>query len=222
METKKNPRKNVYRLTNLWFNLGLLLSLAAVITAFEWKSVYDGPQIALEYTFEGEEMSIVPQTVIPPPPKPKPLLANPIPVQEDEPIEDQIEDIVFDPGELDVPEPIIEGDLPDETVVDYVDYADKQPEPIGGYEAFYKFISKNIKYPSQARKLGVEGKVFVRFIVDEQGEVTNLKIIRGIDAGCDAEVLRLMEKSPKWNPGKQRAKPVKVRMVIPIIFELKN
>lgn len=220
METKKNARKNVYRLTSLWFNLGLLLSLAAVITAFEWRTFYEDPVIDEKAFTNSDPMDIIIPTVIDPPPRPKPILAKPVEAKEDENVVVDLKDIIIDITDYTFPEPIETDAPPIETVPDVFDWVEKSPEPIGGYEAFYNYINKNIKYPSQARKLGVEGKVYVQFVVDEKGNITAIEIVRGIGAGCDKEVIRLMEKAPKWHPGKQRAVPVKVRMLMPIIFKL--
>lgn len=220
METKKNPRKNVYRLTTLWFNLGLLLSLSAIITAFEWRTFYEDPIIDESALTSTDPVDIILPTKIDPPPKPKPVLAKPVEAKEEEVVDEELKDIVIDITDLTFPDPVEMDEPPIEETKEPIVWAEKMPEPIGGYEAFYKYISKNINYPSQARSLGIEGTVYVQFVVDERGEITAVEIARGIGAGCDKEVMRLMENAPKWNPGKQRAVPVKVRMVIPIKFEL--
>ena len=79
-----------------------------------------------------------------------------------------------------------------------------------------------MKYPSQARRMGIEGRVFVQFVVDKDGTVTEVKSVKGIGAGCDEEAERVLRMSPKFKPGKQRGRSVKVRMVLPIIFRLNN
>jgi periplasmic protein TonB len=77
-----------------------------------------------------------------------------------------------------------------------------------------------MNYPVQARRAGVQGEVFVQFIVEKDGTITNSKIIKRIGGGCDEEVLRVMEQAPKWNPGRQKGKPVRQRYTLPIIFKL--
>jgi protein TonB len=94
-----------------------------------------------------------------------------------------------------------------------------QPEPIGGFVNFYRTVSQNLKYPHQAKMLGVEGKVFVDFVVDRFGKATNIKIIKGIGAGCDDEAMRVVA-IPKWNAGRQRGKAVNVRIGLQINFKL--
>lgn len=100
------------------------------------------------------------------------------------------------------------------------DIVEDQPIPPGGMGAFYKYVGMNIKYPNDARRMGVQGKVFVQFVVDKDGSLINVKSIKGIGAGCDEEAVRIIEAAPNWKPGKQRGKPVKVRMILPITFKL--
>lgn len=97
-----------------------------------------------------------------------------------------------------------------------------QPEPPNGIREFYQFIGDNIKYPTEARKAGIEGKVFVQFVVNEYGELTDIKTLKGIGRGCDEEAMRVIEESPAWNPGITNGKAVNVRMVLPITFKLDN
>jgi TonB family protein len=97
---------------------------------------------------------------------------------------------------------------------------DHQPEPEGGIKEFYQHIAKNLKYPAQARKAGIEGKVFVQFVVNEYGELTDFQPLKGIGAGCDDAAMEALKSAPAWNPGTTDGKPVKVRMVIPITFKL--
>ena len=79
-----------------------------------------------------------------------------------------------------------------------------------------------MNYPKQARRMGIEGKVYVQFVVDKDGSVTSVRAVKGIGAGCDEEAERVLKSSPKFKPGKQRGRPVKVRMMMPIIFKLNN
>jgi len=92
--------------------------------------------------------------------------------------------------------------------------------PKNGLSEFYKSIGEQIKYPAQARRMRVEGKVFVEFIVGRDGKIDEVNVVKGIGAGCDEEAVRIIQNTPAWNPAKQRGKPVKQKMVIPIIFKL--
>ena len=97
---------------------------------------------------------------------------------------------------------------------------DEQPKPNDGFNALYTYVAENLKYPVKAKNEGVEGKVFVEFIVDRDGKLINVKAIKGIGAGCDEEAVRVIKESPKWIPGKVVNMPVKVRMILPISYKL--
>ncbi|MFM7851827.1 MAG: energy transducer TonB, partial [Flammeovirgaceae bacterium] len=88
--------------------------------------------------------------------------------------------------------------------------------PVGGLAAFYKQVSQVIRYPAKARRNRIEGKVFVQFVVQEDGTLTDFRVIKGIGGGCDEEALRSVMSSPRWQPGKQRGRPVKQRYTLPI------
>ena len=113
-------------------------------------------------------------------------------------------------------------EAPEEEVDEVFTIVEDQPAFPGGNAAFYKFVASNMTYPAQARRMGIEGRVFVQFVVDKDGSVTEVKAVKGIGAGCDREAERVLNSSPKWTPGKQRGRSVKVRMVLPIIFKLNN
>ena len=221
MEIKKNPNKNPIRHRGLFFNLGLLLGTLLVVTAFEWKSYSEVVKVDLtdNHWKDDEIVSITIQD--PPPPPPKPKLPQVVEVPNDELIEVEMEKFVFDPGEIEVePVPVYEP-IPEEPVEKgpYI-RVEKMPEPVGGYAAFYKYVKKNLKYPKVAKRTSIEGKVFVQFVVDEEGNITAVEVIKGIGGGCDEEASRVLSEAPKWSPGKQRGKPVKVRMVLPMVFNL--
>ena len=97
---------------------------------------------------------------------------------------------------------------------------ENQPEPKGGIGAFYKHIGNNIRYPKEARQAGLEGKVFVQFVVDKYGQITNSEVIKGVGGGLDEEALRVLQESPEWIPGNTNGQAVNVRLVIPINFKL--
>jgi len=97
---------------------------------------------------------------------------------------------------------------------------EQQPEFEGGYEAMMRFIQKNMRYPASARRMGVDGTVYVQFVVSKNGQISEVKTIRGISADCDKEAERVVNMMPAWKPGKQNGKPVFVRFVLPIKFKL--
>lgn len=96
------------------------------------------------------------------------------------------------------------------------------PQYPGGMDALYAYVAKEIRYPKEARTEGVEGKVFVQFVVEKDGSLTDVKAISGIGAGCDAEAVRVLQNAASFSPGKQRGKPVRVRMVMPVTFKLNH
>ncbi len=98
---------------------------------------------------------------------------------------------------------------------------EQMPAFKGGDAARIKYLSENIKYPEEARKNGIQGRVFVTFVVEEDGSISDVKLLRGIGTGCDAEAIRVIENMPKWEPGKQRGEVVRVQFNMPIMFKLK-
>lgn len=125
------------------------------------------------------------------------------------------------PAEVDFDEPVVEAiaePLDDPNKVYLV--VEQQPEFPGGVAAMMKFISHNMKYPAQARRTETDGSVYVEFVIDQQGQISDARVIKGIGAGCDEEALRVVNKMPAWKPGKQNGKPVRVRFVLPVKFLL--
>jgi protein TonB len=98
---------------------------------------------------------------------------------------------------------------------------ENDPEFPGGMDALYKYLAENIKYPQLARDNGITGKVFVTFVVERDGSIANVKLLRDIGGGCGAEAIRVVKSMPKWNPGKQRGKAVRVQFNLPVNFTLK-
>lgn len=92
----------------------------------------------------------------------------------------------------------------------------------GGYEALMEFLAKNIQYPDKAKKMGVKGRVFATFIVETDGSISDIKIIRDIGYGCGEEVVRVIKLMPKWKPAKQKGKPVRLQFNLPVTFSLNN
>jgi len=110
----------------------------------------------------------------------------------------------------------IKGDYRDEEFI----VVEKQPVPKDGLKAFYEYIGNSLKYPENAKKEGVKGKVFVEFVVDEKGALTEVKVVRGIGSGCNEEAVRVLKQAPAWNPGMVVEMPVKVKMILPINYQL--
>ncbi len=203
--------------------LSFCLSIAAIIYVFEWKTFDQGSLVQLTSLADNfEDLIDVPITQQPPPPPPviqQPMI---IEVPDDEDIE---EDIIIDldiaMNEDDVIVEIVVFDAPEEEVAEVIhQIVEEMPSPKGGLAAFYTYLNKNLKYPAQARRMGIEGRVFMIFVVEKDGSLTDVSVLKGIGAGCDEESLRVLENAPKWNPGKQRGNPVRVRYNFPIVFKL--
>ena len=226
MEAKKNPSKDLSLQRNKFFLIGLTISFSLAITAFEWRTVKTKPIVPDLNPIETGTLLIVPITTIDPPTAPQPMkkLEPKLPslspgafvaVGNDKPADNNIPplDVGNEPG----PTPVF---IPFEAEVDTLFViAEKNPAPVNGYKLFYDQLNKNIKYPRQASRIGIEGKVFVEFVVNRNGEASDLKIIRGIGSGCDEEAMRVLALT-KWEPGKQRGKPVRVKMSMQINFKL--
>lgn len=223
MELRKNPKIDLERKRSAFFNIGLAISLMLVVSAFEWRFYGDGGIVSLgEVDQPFDDLIQIPPTVIPPPPPPVVELPKIVEVPDEEEIEEEVETVIdVEIDETDIFEdPIFEEALPVEEPDVIFDIVETDPSPIGGISAFYKHVAKHMKYPNQARRMGVEGKVYVQFVIDKSGKLTDVHAIKGIGAGCDEEAVRVIKNSPDWSPGKQRGRPVKVRMILPITFKL--
>ena len=221
MEIKKYPKYDLENYHQLFLNIGLIVALTAVIIAFEWRTYDRGAGMDLGVIEDNfEDLLEIPPTEQPPPPPPVIQQPEIIEVPDEEEIEEEIEielDVEFE-EELIVEELVFEE--PEEEVEEIFTIVEDQPEFPGGIGAFYKYVATNLRYPAQARRMGIAGKVFVQFVVEKDGRLTDVQILKGIGAGCDEEALRVIKKSKAWKPGRQRGRPVKVRMIIPINFRL--
>lgn len=200
-----------------------MISLLFTVVAFEWKSYDDNDLVnlgALDADFE--ELQDIPITEQPPPPPPQVTPPEIIEVPDEQEIEQEIEvNLDVEVTEETVIEDVVFDEAPEEEAADEIfQFVEDQPSPLGGMKAFYAYVGKNMKYPAQARRMGIEGKVYVTFVVGKDGALTDVKVLKGIGAGCDMEAIRVLSGAPKWKPGKQRGRPVRVRMQLPIIFKL--
>lgn len=195
--------------------ISLIISLSILIFAFKFFPHLQDKGLALEgpqELFTVEDIQQTKQENRPPPP-PKP----PIPIEA--PSDDVLEDIEIEDTEIDFEAEIEAPPPPKEEIEEEPTYfvaVEEMPGPIGGIKA----IQEKIVYPEIAKRAGVEGKVYVLAFVNEKGDVTKAQIIKGIGAGCDEAALNAVLKT-RFTPGKQRGKPVKVQVSIPIIFKLK-
>jgi protein TonB len=223
MEQKKSDKANLETKRTVFMEIGFVIALALVFVAFEYKS-YDKVEYSnIERMVDDTPEEIIPiteQKVKPPPPKPPPQVTIINVVEDDVEVEDDIEiDIEFDEDDaMEEFEFVVEDEEIEEEQIFLV--VENMPEFPGGDAAMYKFLSKNIKYPRMAKESGISGRVFLTFVVERDGSVTDVKILRGIGGGCDEEAVRVIKKMPRWSPGKQRGKPVRVQFQMPIKFTL--
>ncbi|MEQ9049758.1 MAG: energy transducer TonB, partial [Marinoscillum sp.] len=203
MEPKKNPNVDLTRKSALFMNIGFTVSLLLVILAFEWRTYDDSGLVDLgQVTDDFEDIMEIPPTEQPPPPPPKIQLPQIIEVPDEEEIEEDIEvELDVEVTEETVIEDIIFEEAPEEEEIEEVfTIVENQPEFPGGMAAFYKYVGDNMDYPSQARRMGIEGRVYVQFVVDKDGTVTEVKAVKGIGAGCDEEAERVLRQAPKFKP----------------------
>ena len=222
MEVKKHPEYDLENFHHLFLNIGLIISLTAVIIAFEWKSYDRGDGMDLGSIDDNfEDLLEIPPTEQPPPPPPVIQQPEIIEVPDEEEIIEEIEiEIDVEITEETVIEELVFDEVEEEEIDEIFTIVEDQPEYPGGIRQFYKYVATNLRYPAQARRMGIEGKVFVQFVVEKDGKLTDVQILKGIGSGCDEEALRVIKKSKAWKPGRQRGRPVKVRMIIPISFRL--
>ncbi len=225
MEAKKTPKADLENKRTFFVQIGLIVALAAMLVAFEWKT-YDVQQVDLGErqveTIEEEMVEITQQNKPPPPPAPPAQTTLIHIVTDDVEVED---DLIIDAeaDELTVietytpPAVVEEEEVPEAEIFTVVEESPSYP---GGDEARIRFLQQNIQYPQMARESGIQGTVYVTFVVEKNGSVTDVRVLRGIGGGCDEEAVRVIKAMPKWNPGKQRGKPVRVQFNMPIKFTL--
>ena len=222
MEPKKNPNVDLEKKRGLFIQIGLAVALLIVLGAFEYRSYERGASSLGDFNLEAdweEEIENTFREEKPPPPPPPPPDEIVI-VEDEEEIENEIEieDTESD-EDLEIEE---EEEVIDEVFVIVEDMprfqgcADDQCTQM----EIMKYIAKNTKYPPIAKENNITGRVFVSFVVDKTGKVTQVKVLRGVDKYLDAEAVRVVQSMPKFKPGKQRGKTVSVQYSVPINFKL--
>ena len=228
MELKKNPKADLEKRRGLYLEIGLVVILAAVLVAFEVKS-YDSDE---EEAFQREVIEEVEEQILqtdiqeppPPPPPETPEVTTLLEVvSDDQEIKNELvvnAEVNEDTKNIEIAPVVIEQE--EEVVEEQIfTVVENEPEFPGGMEALYKYLAQNIKYPQLARDNGITGKVYVTFVVERDGSIANPKVLRDIGGGCGAEAIRVVKAMPKWTPGKQRGKAVRVQFNLPVNFNLK-
>ena len=225
MEVKKSPKADLENKKAVFMQIGLVVVLALVLIAFEWKTTdVDASKFNMIDEVAAEE-EIVPITrqeeVTPPPPPPPPRVTDVLNIVDDDVELDEeldIQDTEIDENteiEFNVS---LEEEESDDAAVFFI--VEEMPEFPGGDAELRKYIAQSVKYPVIAQENGIQGRVYVQFVVGTDGGVTQVKVARGVDPNLDKEAIRVVQSMPKWKPGKQRGKAVKVSYTVPINFVL--
>jgi len=215
---RKKPKADLRKYYTVILEGGLIIALLISIAAVKVNLESEAPdEVVLDQQEEVEiEEVIQTKQIETPPPPPRPPV--PVEVPNDEVIEDEILDLDAEldlDGPLDLPPPPPSQEEDEEE--DFFVVVEQQPKLIGGI----KGLQEKVEYPELARRAGIEGRVIIQFIVNENGEVENPRVLRGIGGGCDEAALKVV-KEAKFEPGMQRGRPVRVQYSLPITFKLQN
>ena len=227
METKKTPKANLENKRPTWLLVGYVTVLAFMFVAFEWTRdirVDTSGRIA-ENVFEQDmEIPLTRQPEVTPPPPPQVTPINDVLTIIDDDAtaeetnfassEETGEDVVIKHIPVTVDEEVVVED-------DIFVVVEENPQfPNGGTAGLLQYLGKNIKYPTIPQENGTQGRVTVQFVVNKDGSIVDVKVIRGVDPYLDKEAVRVISTMPKWIPGKQRGVPVRCKFTVPVTFKL--
>lgn len=233
MEIKKTPKADLENKKSTWLLIGYVIVLAFMFIAFEWTQrdiVIDTSQGIVDIVFEEEIIPITqqqPEQAPPPPPEvieEAPQVAEVLNIVEDdadikdtrlassEETGEKISVGKYVPVAVEVVEEPVEEEI--------FEVVEEMPEFPGGPAEMMKYLNNNIRYPTIAQENGIEGRVIVQFVVNSDGTIVDANVVRSVDPFLDKEALRVINSMPKWKPGKQRGKPVRVKYTLPVTFRL--
>ena len=231
MEIKKSEKASLENKRLLFTEAGLVIALAIVYGAFNWSSkeatvsvLEDTTQVLVE-----EEMIAIQNELPPPPPEAPniPVLSDQIDIVDDDiKLDDDMFINLEDDSNLgvdimDYKEAAVEEEEVEEEAIPF-QLVEQKPSFNGGdANEFSKWVNSRLVYPEIAKENGVQGRVTLQFTVEADGRVTNVRVLRGVDESLDKEAVRVVSSSPKWKPGKQRDRAVKVTYTFPVIFQLR-
>ena len=229
MEIKKSSKANLENKKLLFVEIGLVISLAITLFAFEWTSKETSVATLEDTTEVLIEEEIIPITQETPPPPPAqvkiPVLSDQIDIVDDE---IEIEDDMFMNLEDDANLGVeimdyveVEEEVVEEEAIPFQLVEEKPSFQGGDANQFSKWVNQRLEYPEIAKENGVQGRVTLQFTVEKDGSVTKVKVLRGVDPSLDKEAVRVVSMSPKWKPGKQRDRAVPVTYTFPVIFQLR-
>ncbi|WP_448779812.1 energy transducer TonB [Bacteroides congonensis] len=226
MEAKKSKKAAIENQRGSWLLMGAVVALAFMFVSFEWtqhdvrlaaNSLVNDPifeEVLVPITYPEEKLE-------PPPPPEIKVTEEFTIVSDEEEVTSAVATVSEDLGQINkvvwVP-PVVETEKVEEDVIHVT--AEIMPEFPGGMAALMKYLGANIKYPTISQEMGSMGRVIVQFVVDKDGTITNPTVARGVDAYLDKEAIRVISSMPKWKPGVQNGKKVRVKYTVPVVFRL--
>ncbi len=225
MEAKKNFSKNLENKKSLFFQIGLVIALVNVLCAFQWKfheRVIFKPDQGIVIHHDVEMIEIT----IPEPPKPPPIneLTEIITTPNDDLSDDFDFKVDIDANATTIVQDFVITYMPSEEPVEdpIFSTAEVMPEFPGGVQALYRYLGQNLNYPAQEREAGVQGTVFIGFVVEKDGSITHVHVQRSVSNGLDTEALRVIRNMPDWLPGRMGVNPVRFSYTLPVSFRLQK
>ena len=225
LDVKKSPKASLEDKKFIYLLVGFVLALSLVYIAFEWtnKEITVYEDVDTDFVFE-EELDIIQTAETPPPPPPPP--AAPVVVE--------VLNVVENTEEVEAVEIVSEDDETEEIIIDVpvaapieeeeeeviFQVVEKMPQFPGGPQALFEYLSKNIRYPVIAQENGLQGRGICQFVVNSDGSIVDIVVVRSVDPSLDKEAVRVIESMPKWQPGEQRGKAVRVKYTLPVNFRL--
>ena len=225
MQLKKSPNASLEDKKLTYVLIGLVLVLSICYVAFEWteKEVTKHEVTDTDFFFE-EEIDIQQTTQETPPPPPPPAVqeVEVLNVVEDDVETETIEINTEDDKDVEVViAPPVEAPVEEEEEEVIFMVVETMPEFPGGQQALFKYLGENVKYPVIAQENGIQGRVICQFVVNKDGSIVDVVVVRSSgEPSLDKEALRVINSMPKWKPGKQRGKPVRVKYTVPVNFRL--
>ena len=227
MEIKKTPKANLENKKTMAILIGLVLALGIMFIAFEWSKneikVYEDA-IQGEFVEDEEMIEVTFRDETPPPPPPpiqETVLSDIIDIRDDK---EDIQTKNFDSEDDKKKKVVIQAPIaapvedPEENRIHVV--VERMPEFPGGEAAMNQFINRTIRYPVIAQENGIQGRVVVQFVVNTDGKIVDVEVVRGVEESLDREAIRVVKTMPPWTPGRQGGKAVRVKYTLPIRFRL--
>ncbi len=229
MEIKKSPKADLENKKSTSILIGLVVALGVMFIAFEWSQrdvvVYE--EAIQSAVVEDEEMiEVTFREETPPPPAPEPpapetVLSDVIEIKDNT---EEVETVDFsaedDASQRVVVQAPVAAPVEEEEEQQIFVVVEKMPEFPGGEEAMRRYLARNIRYPLIAQENGIQGRVICQFVVNADGKIVDVQVVRGVEASLDAEAVRVIQSMPSWTPGKQGGKSVRVKYTLPIRFKL--